>query len=107
MTLGNLIKKARTTKKWSLQKLADEMGVTKQLVWQWEKEETDARKHIQQLSQHLEVPTDYFYGPKRSPGALAAKIEQLTPEHQETLEMMVETFLRQQEQESSRKLAVK
>jgi|GEM_PF-5897820 transcriptional regulator with XRE-family HTH domain len=102
MTLGTRIKQARTTKKWSLQKLADEMGVTKQLVWQWERDETDPRKHIQQLSQHLEVPVEYFYGNKRAPGVLATKIGQLGADQQAMIEAMVDALLNQQDQDHPR-----
>jgi|KBSMisStandDraft_5_1062788.scaffolds.fasta_scaffold06987_6 transcriptional regulator with XRE-family HTH domain len=102
MTLGTRIKQARTSKKWSLQKLADEMGVTKQLVWQWERDETDPRKHIQQLSQHLDVPVEYFYGSKRAPGVLATKISQLGTDQQAMIEAMVDALLNQQDQDHPR-----
>jgi transcriptional regulator with XRE-family HTH domain len=100
MTLGKLIQKARTAKGWSLQKLADEIGVTRQLVWQWEKGDTDARKHIEGLSKALKVPVDYFYGPAGSPPPIEAKIKLLSPSHQQFIEKMIDTFLEQQEQES-------
>ena len=77
MTLGNLIRKARKAKKLSLEELGTSLGVSKQLVWQWEKGDSDPRKHLLALSQHLDVPIDYFYG-KRSPSVLAAKIGQLS-----------------------------
>lgn len=83
------------------------MGVSRQLVWQWERDDTDPRKHIQQLSQLLEVPVEYFYGTKRAPGVLATKIGQLGPDQQAMIEAMVDTLLRQQEQEHARKSAVK
>ena len=102
MTLGTRIKQARTSKKWSLQKLADEMGVTKQLVWQRERDETDPRKHIQQLSQHLDVPVEYFYGNKRAPGVLATKISQLGTDQQAMIEAMVDALLNQQDQDHPR-----
>jgi len=105
MTLGNLIKKARKAKKLSLEALGEKLGVSRQLVWQWEKGDTDARKHVLALSQHLDVPVDYFYG-KRSPGALAARIGNLSPDHQELIETMVEK-LEQQDQEPTRPKAVK
>lgn len=106
MTLGTRIKQARTSKKWSLQKLADEIGVSRQLVWQWERDETDPRKHIQQLAQILDVPLEYFYGNKRAPGVLATKISQLGADQQALVEAMVDTLLHQQE-ERSRKAGVK
>lgn len=107
MTLGQRIKQARTSKKWSLQKLADKMAVTKQLVWQWEKDETDSRKHIEELSRVLEIPLEYFYGAKREPSILAAKIGQLRPDQQELIENMIDTLLRQQGSEYPRKTVVK
>lgn len=107
MTIGTLIKKARKAKGLSLEALGEKLGVSRQLVWQWEKGASDPRKHILALSQHLEMPVDYFYGPKRSPGILAAKIGQLNPDQQELIETMVETLLRQHEAEPARKPDVK
>jgi transcriptional regulator with XRE-family HTH domain len=101
MTLGKLIQRARKAKKWSLQKLADEIGVTKQLVWQWEKGDTDARKHIEGLSQALEMPVDYFYGPAGSAPPIEAKIKLLSPSHQLFIEKMIDTFLEQQREEAA------
>jgi transcriptional regulator with XRE-family HTH domain len=99
MTLGNLIRKARKAKKLTLQGLADKMGVSKQLVWQWEKDDSDARTHIKGLSLHLEVPVDYFYGTKRSPAVLEAKIKLLAPSDQDLVDAFVETLLQRREQE--------
>lgn len=99
MPLGNLIARARKAKKLSLQGLADKMGVTKQLVWQWEQGTSDARTHIKALSEHLEMPIDYFYGAKGQPGVLEAKIQRLAPDQRAAVEAMVEAFLRQQEVE--------
>jgi len=93
MTIGKLIQKARKAKDWSLQRLADELGMSRQLVWQWEKGDTDPRKHIEALSRVLEVPVDYFYGPTPKPGPLAAKIGRLTPDQQELIERMVDSLL--------------
>ena len=107
MTIGNLIKKARKARGFSLEALGEKLGVTRQLVWQWEKGSSDPRKHILALSQHLEMPVDYFYGPKRSPGILAAKIGQLNEDQQELVETMIDTLLRQQEAEPPRKIDVK
>ena len=97
MTLGTLIKRARKARKLSLEALGEKLGVSRQLVWQWEKGDTDARKHVQALSKALEMPVDYFYGGERSTPPLEAKIRLLTPENQETIEMMVDRFLQQQE----------
>lgn len=107
MTIGNLIKKARTARKLSLEALGEKLGVSRQLVWQWEKGESDPRKHIAGLSQHLEMPVDYFYGPKRSPGVLAAKIGQLSEDQQELVETMVDKLLQQIDQLPARKADVK
>lgn len=93
MVIGKLIERARKAKKWSLQRLADEIGVTKQLVWQWERGDTDPRKHIEALSKLLDVPVDYFYGSGPKPGPLAAKISRLTPDQQELIERMVDSLL--------------
>lgn len=97
MTLGNLIQKARKAKELTLQQLADEMGVSKQLVWQWEKGESDARTHIKALSIHLEQPVEYFYGTKRSPAVMEAKFKKLSPEQQAAVEALMDSFLGQHE----------
>lgn len=81
----------------TLQTLANKIGVSKQLVWQWEKGQSDPRTHIKALSVHLEQPIEYFYATKRSPAVIEAKFQQLTPEHQAAIEALMETFLRQQE----------
>jgi transcriptional regulator with XRE-family HTH domain len=107
MTIGNLIKKARKARGLSLDALGEKLGVSKQLVWQWEKGDSDPRKHILALSQHLAMPVDYFYGPKRSPSVLAAKIGQLNSDQQDLIETMVDKLLQQQEQEAPSKLDVK
>lgn len=99
MTLGTKIRKARKAKKYTLQGLADKMGVTKQLVWQWERDNTDPRMHIEGLSNHLEMPVEYFYGAATPPAALEAKIKLLNPENREFMEMMADKFLQQQEAE--------
>jgi transcriptional regulator with XRE-family HTH domain len=107
MTMGKLIEKARMAKGLSLEKLGKKIGVSRQLVWQWEKDETDPSKHIKELSEHLGVPVEYFYGPKRAPGILAAKIKQLSPDKQELIENLIDNMLRQQEQESAPETDVK
>ncbi len=107
MTLGTLIKKARKARGLSLEALGEKLGVSRQLVWQWEKGDSDPRKHILALSQHLGMPVDYFYGPKRSPNVLAAKIGQLSDDQQDLIETMVEKLLQQAEQEPLQKVDVK
>lgn len=97
MTLGTLIKKARLAKPLTLQGLADKIGVSKQLVWQWEKGTSDARTHIRALSLHLEKPIEYFYATKRSPAVMEAKFQQLTPEQQEAIDTLMDTFLSQRD----------
>lgn len=96
MTLGKLIKKAREAKGMTLEGLGDAMGVSRQLVWQWERDQSDPRKHIEKLAEHLNVSVDYFYHPK--PGSVReAKISRLSPTHQELIDRMIETLLEQQE----------
>jgi len=98
MTLGNKIKKARKARGLSLQALADLMDVSRQLVWQWEKGDTDPRKHIEQLCHHLQVPLEYFYAVS-SENSLESKIRRLDPEKQSQIEGIVNALLLQQEQE--------
>lgn len=100
MTLGNLIKRAREAKKMTLQALADEVGVSKQLVWQWEKGESDPRKHIKALSLHLDRPIEYFYATKRSPAGMEAKFQLLSPAQQAAVDALMDTFLNQRSPES-------
>jgi transcriptional regulator with XRE-family HTH domain len=97
MTLGNKIKSARKARKLSLDKLGKQLGVSRQLVWQWERDESDARKHIEQLAQALEVPVEYFYGPTRPDEHLGTKIKRLTPAQQKFIESMVDNLLDQEE----------
>lgn len=98
MTLGNLIKKAREAKKMTLQALADKVGVSKQLVWQWEKGESDARTHIKALSLHLDRPIEYFYATKPSEAGVEAKYRMLSPEQRVAVDTLMDTFLAQLEQ---------
>lgn len=95
MTLGTKIRKARTARKMSLSKLGVALGVTRQLVWQWEKDESDPRKHIGALSEALEMPVEYFYGPTPSDSPLAAKIKLLSPAEEELIQTMVDKILDQ------------
>ena len=99
MPLGSLIRKARKAKPLTLEALANEMGVTKQLVWQWENGKSDPRTHIERLSQVLGMPVEYFYGPAGAPAAIEVKMKLLSPARQELLNMMADTLLRQQEEE--------
>jgi transcriptional regulator with XRE-family HTH domain len=99
MPIGTLIKKARKAKGMVLEALAAEMGVTKQLVWQWERGDSDPRKHIERLSQVLGMPVDYFYGPDGAPTTIEVKIKLLSPALRELIDMMADTLLRQQEEE--------
>lgn len=100
MTLGNLIRQAREAKKLTLQQLADKVGVSKQLVWQWEKGQSDARTHIKALSVHLEQPVEYFYATKNSPAIVEAKYKLLSPEQQAVVNALMDTFLNQKHAES-------
>jgi transcriptional regulator with XRE-family HTH domain len=99
MTLGTKIRRARKARKLSLEKFGVALGVTHQLVWQWERDKSDARTHIEGLSMVLEMPVDYFHGTPQPPAALEAKIKLLNPEHREFMEVMADKFLQQQEAE--------
>jgi transcriptional regulator with XRE-family HTH domain len=101
MTLGNLIRKAREAKTMTLEALANKVGVSKQLVWQWERGKSDARTHIERLSQALEMPVEYFYGPAGAPAPIEIKMKLLSPARRELLDMMADTLLRQQEEEQA------
>lgn len=98
MTLGTRIKKARLAAHLSLEKLGKKLGVTRQLVWQWERDQTDARTHIEGLATALKVPVEYFYNPSRPGGLLEAKIKRLSPSQQDLIETMVDKMLGQQEE---------
>ena len=100
MTLGNLIKKARKARGLSLEALGEKLGVSRQLVWQWEKGKSDPRTHIAALSLHLEQPVEYFYATKRSPAVMEAKFQLLKPEQQAAVDALMDTFLSQIEPEA-------
>lgn len=101
MTVGMLISQARNAKGWSLDRLATEMGVTKQLVWQWErwrgKKErgtSDPTTHLERLREVLGLQRDYFWGDApESP--LQAKIRSLTADEAAFAEKMVDAILSQ------------
>jgi transcriptional regulator with XRE-family HTH domain len=99
MTLGTKIRKARTAKKLSLEKLGTALGVTRQLVWQWERDQSEARTYIEGLSRVLGMPVEYFHGAAQPPTSLEAKIKLLNPEHREFMDVMADKFLQQQEAE--------
>lgn len=101
MTLGKLIQTARKRKGLTLQALADELGVSKQLVWQWERGDSDPSKHLGSLSKALETPVDYFYAVDGTPTPREVKIKLLSPMNQELLDRMIDTFLEQQEQQTA------
>ena len=46
------------------------------------------------------MPIEYFYGPAGAPAAIEIKFKLLSPARQELLDMMADTLLRQQEEES-------
>ena len=100
MTLGTKIRRARTAKKMSLEKLGKALRVSRQLVWQWERDRSDPRTHIEGLSQALEMPVEYFYGPSPPDGLLEAKMKRLSPAQQELIRTMVDTMLGQLDEES-------
>lgn len=99
MTLGTKIRRARTAKKMSLEKLGSALGVTRQLVWQWERDQSEARTYIDGLSRVLGMPVEYFHGVAQPPTSLEAKIKLLNPEHREFMDVMADKFLQQQEAE--------
>ncbi len=99
MSLGALIRKARKAKPLTLEALANELSVSRQLVWQWEHGKSDPRTHIESLSQALGMPVEYFYGPAEAPEPIEVKIKLLSPARRELLDLMADTLLRQQEEE--------
>ena len=101
MTLGNKIRKARKAEKMTLQALADALDVSKQLVWQWEKGETDARMHIGSLSRALKMPVEYFHGATHPPMTLEAKMKLLSPENRDFMDAMADKILQNQEAEGA------
>lgn len=107
MTIGNLIRKARKAKGMTQQALGDAIGVSKQLVWQWEMGKSDARTHIKALSIHLEQPIEYFYATKRAPAVMEAKFKLLAPEEQAAVDALMDAFLnkRQASEDEPEKLA--
>lgn len=98
MVLGQKIKRARTAKGWSLEKLGDEMGVTRQAVWQWERfgteldQQADPRQRLEELARVLEVPVDYFYDQKASE-PLEGKIRRLLPHERKVIEAAIDGIL--------------
>lgn len=96
MTLGKRINQARKARGLSLEKLGKKMSVSKQLVWQWEKDESDPRKHIERLCAVLEVPYDYFYGKPPHADTLEAKIQRLAPQQRPIAEATIDALLAQQ-----------
>lgn len=103
MTLGDRIARARRAKNWSLQGLADKMRVSRQLVWQWEHDETDPRKHAERLCELLEVPYGYFYGDEPKSDSIEDKIRRLAPANRLAIEAAIDAMLAQQP--SSRRIA--
>ena len=101
MTLGTKIRRARTARKMSLEKLGKALGVSRQLVWQWERDRSDPRTHIEGLSQALEMPVEYFYGPTPPDGPLDAKMKRLSPAQQDLIKTMIDTMLGQLDDDSS------
>lgn len=87
----------------TLQALADKVGVSKQLVWQWEKGQSDPRTHIKALSTHLDQPVEYFYATKHSPALVEAKYKLLTADEQAAVDALMDTFLKRHETEAEEK----
>ena len=100
MTLGQKIRRARKARKLSLEKLGGALGVTRQLVWQWERGRSDPRTHIEGLSKALEMPVEYFFGIALPVAPLEAKIKRLSLAEQDLIETMVDKLLGQRDEQS-------
>lgn len=96
MTVGQRIERARKAKGWSLQGLADRMGVSRQLVWQWERDETDPRKHAERLCTTLGLPYEHFFDGAAPSVGLDAKIRRLSPSNRAAIEAAIDALLAQQ-----------
>lgn len=97
MTLGELVKTARKAKGLSLDKLGRELGVSRQLVWQWEHGETDPTVHIQALCRVLDVPYEYFYGTDPAIDPLITKLQRLSPTLRAAAEAAIDALLASQD----------
>ena len=85
----------------SQQALADLVcSGSRQLVYQWEKGETDPRKHIGALSRALEMPVEYFHDGTLPPATLEAKIKRMSPQNRDFMDTMADKLLEQQEAET-------
>jgi transcriptional regulator with XRE-family HTH domain len=101
MTIGKKINRARKARKLSLEKLGSALGVSRQLVWQWERDRSDPRTHIEGLSRALEMPVEYFYDPSPTDGPIEAKIKRLSPAQQDLIVMMIDKMIGQIDEEIS------
>lgn len=93
----------------SLEILGDKIGVTRQLVWQWERGDSDPSKHIEAIAKALEMPVEHFFGQTRAETPLQAKITQLDASQLDLVERMVNQMLGIEEPASrpKRKILVK
>jgi len=96
MTLGERIKRARKARGLSLEALGRKMHVSRQLVWQWEKGESDPSKHIGELCKALEISYAEIYGEPSPQSPLVLKLEHLPPTELSTVEALVDTLLARQ-----------
>ena len=96
MTLGDRIKQARLLRGLTLEELGDLLGVTRQLVHQWQKGESDPRKHIGDLCKALQMPPEYFHGQAPAPDALEAKMKRLSQAQRAVVEAAIDAMLAQQ-----------
>ncbi|WP_412095010.1 helix-turn-helix domain-containing protein [Bacillus haynesii] len=65
MTLGERLKIARENKKWSQEKAAEKVGITKSVLSNYERDYRDPdTKTLKRLSDIYEVSTDYLLGKK-------------------------------------------
>ncbi|MFT0802991.1 helix-turn-helix transcriptional regulator [Bacillus swezeyi] len=63
MTLGERLKIARENKKWSQEKAAEKVGITKSVLSNYERDYRDPdTKTLKRLSDIYEVSTDYLLG---------------------------------------------
>lgn len=63
MTLGERLKLARENKKWSQEKAAEKVGITKSVLSNYERDYRDPdTKTLKRLSDIYEVSTDYLLG---------------------------------------------
>jgi transcriptional regulator with XRE-family HTH domain len=106
MTLGDRIRRARLARNLTLEALGEKLGVSRQLVHQWETNRTSPANHIASLCEILEQPSAYFYDEKPSANGLNSKIARLSSAQRHVIEATIDAMLIQHP-EPARKKAVK